>query len=41
MSRRSSFQRARLRVRDALTELGITGEIDELVEKLLVGAPGG
>lgn len=32
------FQRARKRVRDALTELGIAGEIDELVEKLLDGA---
>jgi hypothetical protein len=29
------FQRARKRVRDALTEIGIAGEIDELVEKLL------
>jgi len=35
------FQRARKRVRDALTELGIAGEIDELVEKLLDGAAAG
>lgn len=33
------FQRARKRVRDALTEAGIAAEIDELVEKLLDGAP--
>jgi hypothetical protein len=32
------FQRARKRVRDALTEAGIAPEIDELVEKLLDGA---
>jgi len=31
------FQRARKRVRDALTEHGIAPEIDELVEKLLDG----
>ncbi len=34
------FQRARKRVRDALTEHGIAPEIDELVEKLLDGAAG-
>jgi hypothetical protein len=34
------FQRARKRVRDALTELGIATEIDELVEKLLDRAAG-
>lgn len=32
------FQRARKRVRDALSELGIAGEIDKLVENLLDGA---
>lgn len=32
------FQRARKRVRDALAELGLSAEIDELVEKLLDGA---
>ena len=31
------FQRARKRVRDALAEEGIGGEIEKLVEKLLDG----
>lgn len=35
------FQRARKRVRDALTELGIARRIDNLVEKLLDGAASG
>lgn len=34
------FQRARKRVRDALIEVGIAGEIDKLVEKLLAGEAG-
>lgn len=34
---REKFQRARKRVRDALTEEGIGGEIEKLVEKLLDG----
>lgn len=32
------FQRARRRIRDALAEYGIGGEIEKLVDKLLDGA---